>query len=204
VRTSIAILVLLAAVIAWQVERERSRDQRMSRIASEIAGRPVEVDCPGLLRKLVDIRTEGGSVRFDASGKPSDVTHLESSVCDSLSAYGKTRRGRDFACVQTAGLCSPGVEKAVYSLLVLSHEAQHLRGVRSEGEAQCYAIQTMALVAERLGSPPEEARAVASHFLVVDQPRMPSEYGLSADCADGKRLDLDPASSAWPTGGAAG
>jgi hypothetical protein len=88
----------------------------------------------------------------------------------------------------------------VYAVLVLSHESQHLRGVQSEADAQCYAIQTVARVAERLGSPPAEARAVAAHFLAVDEPLMPTDYSLPDGCVDGGSLDLDPQSSSWPTG----
>jgi hypothetical protein len=57
------------------------------------------------------------------------------------------------------------------------------------------------LVAERLGSPPSEAKAVATHSLSVDRPRMPSDYALSRDCVDGASLDLHPESSDWPGGG---
>jgi hypothetical protein len=137
---------------------------------------------------------------FDADGKPSSTTHLETSVCHDLAAYGATRKRADFACVFGATPCPNKVERAVYAALVLSHESQHLRGVQSEGEAQCYAIQTVARVAELLGSPPAEARAVASHYLAVDQPLMPPDYSLPGDCVDGGSLDLSPQSSSWPTG----
>jgi hypothetical protein len=158
------------------------------------------VDCPGFLRGLVDISGNGGSVMFDAGGKPGNTTHLETSVCHDLSAYGATRKRADFACVFGTTPCSNKVERAVYAALVLSHESQHLRGIQSEAEAQCYAIQTVAQVAERLGSPPTEARAVAAHFLVVDEPLMPTDYSLPEGCADGGSLDLSPQSSGWPTG----
>jgi hypothetical protein len=200
VRTLAALVLVLALLIGWEARRELSLDHRLSGVAGEIAGRKVNVDCPGFLRGLIDINGHGGSVMFDADGKPGNTTHLETSVCHSLSAYGATRKRADFSCVFGAAPCSDRVEKAVYAVLVLSHESQHLRGVRSESQTQCYAIQTMALVAERLGSPPAEARAVAAHFLAVGQPRMENEYSLSGDCKDGGSLDLNPQSSDWPTG----
>jgi hypothetical protein len=197
----LAVFALLAlALVVWEARRELSLDHRLSGVASEIAGRPVSVDCPGFLRGLVDISGNGGSVVFDASGKPSNTTRLETSVCHNLSSYSATRKRADFACVFGTALCSNKVERAVYAALVLSHESQHLRGVRDESTAQCYAIQTLPLVATRLGSPPDEASAVAVHFLAVDQPRMSADYALPSDCVDGGSLDLSPQSSGWPAG----
>lgn len=198
VRVLAAFTLLVLALVAWEARRELSLDHRLSDVASEIAGRPVSADCPGFLRGLVDVSGNGGSVMFGASGRPGNKTRLETSVCHDLSGYSATRKRADFACVFSTAPCSSKVERAVYAALVLSHESQHLRGVRDEGTAQCYAIQTLPLVAERLGSPPDEARSVAAHFLAVDQPRMSTDYTLPSDCVDGGSLDLNPQSSGWP------
>jgi hypothetical protein len=198
VRVLAAFALLALALVVLEARRELSLDDKLSGVASEIASRPVSVDCPGFLRGLVDISGNGGSVMFDASGKPSDTTRLETNVCHDLSGYSSTRKRADFTCVFGATPCSSKVERAVYAALVLSHESQHLRGVRDEGTAQCYAIQKLPLVAERLGSPPDEARAAAAHFLAVDEPRMPTDYALPSDCVDGGSLDLNPQSPGWP------
>jgi len=197
-RVLAALVLVIALLIAWEIRRELSLDHKLSDVASEIAGRNVNVDCPGFLRGLIDIRGHGGSVMFDANGKPSNTTELETSVCHDLSSFAATRKRAEFSCVFGTTPCSYNVERAVYAALVLSHESQHLRGVRSESDAQCYAIQTVAHVAERLGSPPAEASALAAHFLAVGQRRMPTEYSLSDDCVDGGSLDLSPQSSNWP------
>ncbi|HEY5161208.1 MAG TPA: hypothetical protein VII83_09105 [Gaiellaceae bacterium] len=199
-RVLLALALVALLLIFWEAHRELSLDHRLSGVASEIAGRSVSVDCPGFLRGLIDISGHGGSVRFDADGKPSNTTQLETHVCQDLSAYVTTRKRADFACVFGTTYCSDKVERAVYAVLVLSHESQHLRGVRSESEAQCYAIQTAAQVAERLGSPPAEASAVAAHYLAVEQPSMPDEYSLPDGCEDGGSLDLNQQSTSWPTG----
>lgn len=193
-----ALALVVLVLIVWEARRELSLDHRLSGVAGEIAGRPVSVDCPGFLRGLVDI-SSGGSVMFDATGKPSNTTHLEPSVCRDLSAYGATRKRADFACVFGTAPCPDKAERAVYAALVLSHESQHLRGIRDESAAQCYAIQMLAQVAARLGSPPAEASAVAAHYLAVEQPRMSADYSLSSDCVDGGSLDLNPQSTGWPT-----
>jgi hypothetical protein len=199
-RTLALAALVIAAFVYWEARRELALDHRLSGIASTIAGRPVQVDCPGFLRGLIDTSGNSGTVMFDADGRPGDTAHLETSVCGDLSAYAKTRKRADFACVYSAERCSEKVERAVEAALVLSHESQHLRGVRDESTAQCYAIQRLPLVAERLGSPPAEGRAIAAHFLEVDQPLMSGEYMLTPACTDGGSLDLNPNSSAWPGG----
>jgi hypothetical protein len=200
VRIVIAIVLVFAALIAWMLFADRARDNRLSDIASEIAGRSVRVDCPNFLQGLVDIRPDGGTVSFDASGRPSNETNLQTSVCSALSHYGKTRKKQAFACVRGETRCRQEVEMAVNAVLVLSHEAHHLRGIRAENETQCYAVQTLALVSERLGSPLDEAQAVARHYLAVDQPQVDSAYVLPGECRDGGALDLHPSSAIWPSG----
>lgn len=197
-RVLIALGLLVVALALWEARRELGLDHKLSAIATEIAGRPVNVDCPGFVRGLIDV-SNGGSVWFSADGKPSNTTHLEPSICGDLANYPRTRKRSDFACIYSSSECTERVERAVDAALILSHESQHLRGIRDEGTAQCYAIQIVPLVAERLGSPPEEAKAIAAHFLAVDQPRMPTDYSLPPGCVDGGSLDLNPNSPGWPS-----
>ena len=68
--------VPLLAAIALQQE-QRQNEHRLGRVASEIAGRPVSVHCPGLLKRLVDISPNAGTVYFDAEGEPADFTDLD-------------------------------------------------------------------------------------------------------------------------------
>jgi hypothetical protein len=201
VRLFLAVVLLVVVAVCFvEGRRELTLDHKLSAIAGEIAGRHVNVDCPGFLRGLIDISGNGGSVYFDANGNPSNTTRLETSVCRSLAHYGDTRKSADFACVYGTTRCSEKIEKAVYAAVVLSHESQHLRGIRSESTTQCYAVQMVPLVAERLGSPPAEAKAVAAHYLAVQQPYMPPDYALTRDCVDGGSLDLHPDSTGWPGG----
>jgi hypothetical protein len=198
VRTLLVLALVVAALVYWEARRELGLDHRLSAIASEVAGRPVNVDCPGFFRGLVDISGNGGSVMFGPDGKPSNTTRLETSVCGDLAGYGKARKRSDFACVYGSVSCSARVERTIYAALILSHESQHLRGVRSEAVAECYAIQMLPLVAQRLGSPPEEAKAIATHFLTVDQPLVSGDYALPPGCVNGGSLDLDPSNQSFP------
>ena len=157
-RILIALALAIAGLVYWEARRELGLDHRLSAIASEVAGRHVHVDCPGFLRGLIDTSGNGGEVMFGPDGKPGDTAHLETSVCGDLADYASTRKRSDFACVYSSLPCSDRVERAVSAALILSHESQHLRGVRDEGTAQCYAIQMLPRSPSASARPPRRRR----------------------------------------------
>lgn len=176
--------VPLLAVIALQQE-QRQNEHRLGKVASEIAGRNVSVHCPGLLKRLVDISPNAGTVYFDAEGEPADFTDLDEETCSTLD---------DFA----EGDWSSGDEpEAARSLHVLAHESSHLAGVRNEAAADCYGLQRTAFVAENLGADAAEARRLAVIAVEERHVTAPDDY-RSPQCRAGGALDLDPGSEAWP------
>ena len=185
----LAPVLLVAAVpvlglMAIHQERHVNED-RLGRVASGIAGRQVEVHCPGTLTKLVEISPHAGSVYFDGNGRPADYTELNDATCSTLD---------DFA----EGDTSPGdALRVARALHVLAHEAIHLSGVRDEAQADCFGFQKTAFVAEELGASPEEARRYAELAVIERARTAPPEY-RSPDCHDGGLLDLDPGSRVWP------
>ena len=80
---------------------------------------------------------------------------------------------------------------------MLTHEAYHLAGTRSESVVQCYAMQRNAEAARQLGASPEQAGAIARFVYAHVYPSLPPEYRTS-DCHDRGPYDLRPASSVWP------
>lgn len=179
-----ALAVPLLAVVAFQQEH-RQNEQRLGRVATEIAGRKVSVVCPGLLQRLVDISPNAGTVYFNAEGEPADFTDLDEETCATLD---------DFA----EGDTGPSDElKVARALHVLAHESSHLAGVRSEAEADCYGLQRTAVVAESLGADADEARRLA--YIALEERRLtaPADY-RSSECRNGGALDLDPTSDRWP------
>jgi hypothetical protein len=165
--------------------QQRANEHRLARAASAIAGRPVEVHCPSLLQRLVDVSPNSGSVHFSADGQPANFTELNDKTCSTLS---------DFATGDTA---AGDAGRVALALHVLAHESFHLAGVRNEAEADCYGLQRTALVAQELGADPVEARKLADLALVERAQTAPSEY-RSPQCYDGGALDLDPGSTVWP------
>ena len=86
------------------------------------------------------------------------------------------------------------------AIAVLAHESWHLRGEADEGETECYALQSGVELGRRLGLSEERARQLMRQQLTENALRGPGslEYRVSPECADGERLDLDPADDSFP------
>jgi hypothetical protein len=182
VSTLLVVLVLVGAPAAWLLLKQRDLDtveSRLAAVASEIAGRPVEVHCPSALEELVDISPNAGSVHFGADGQPGDSMKLNAETCSALSnvAHGVDAR----------------VSKALH---VLAHESWHLAGIQDEAKADCYALQRVELAALRLGATTTRAQDLSRRANVDRQETAPADY-RSYECRDNGALDLSP-SPDWP------
>ena len=71
-RHFVAIPLLLVPGLVLGVTEYRFRQDvaRFSQVASQIAGRPVTMECQRLTGALVDVTSELGYVEFDSSGAP--------------------------------------------------------------------------------------------------------------------------------------
>jgi hypothetical protein len=179
-----ALAVPLLAIVAVQQDQRRT-EHELARVASDIAGRTVDVRCPGILERLVDVQSNAGTVFFDEQGRPASFTDLDEKTCSTLDRFADGRTG-------------PGDEREVARALhVLAHESSHLAGVRDEAAADCYGLQRTAVAAEDLGADAGEAERLARIALVERTLTAPPDY-RSAECHDGGALDLDPGSAVWP------
>ncbi len=182
VSTLLIVVVLVGAPAGWLLLKQRHLDtieSRLGAVASEIAGRVVEVRCPSALEALVDISPNAGSVHFGADGRPADHMELNAETCSALTnvAHGVDAR----------------VSKALH---VLSHESWHLAGIVDEAKADCYAFQRVELAALRLGATPVDAEALARRAYEDRQRTAPAEY-RTYECRSNGALDLSP-SPDWP------
>ncbi len=192
-----AVLLCALAFVGWRKYETHELENRLGAIASEIAHRPVHVHCQGAVGAALDVTDEAGTVWFDAAGNPADSTDLKHDICARLARYPDVHAGAGFACVWQGTICPLDTIKTLHALHTLAHESWHLDGIEVESTAECYAIQTTALVAERLGASPEEAEASARVVATQIYPRMPSGY-VTSDCRDGGPLDLHRHSPVWP------
>ena len=194
---AVAVVCCAGALVGWRQYEGRALEHRLAEIASDIAGREVRVHCQGRFGAALDVTGESGSVSFGPDGRPADVTDLKRDICRRLDRYPREHGGSKFACVDTGTLCPLDTLKSLHALQTLAHEAWHLAGQRSEAVTECYALQTTAQVASRLGSPDPEAQAAARAVFTQLYPRMPADY-QSTDCRDGGPLDRRPGSNVWP------
>jgi hypothetical protein len=188
----LGIAVIGALVLLWLVvsrtgwdslsvaERTQAQD-RFSLEASAIAGKEVRVRCDesgqyvGAVQHADGVATVGG-----------DLTYLTPERC--LDLYRLAFEG------EVTGA------RTGRALAVLAHEAWHLRGVRNEGAAECYAFQSGVTLGERLGLSEDRARQLMSQQLAENAGRSGAgaEYLVPPQCRDGGALDLDPGTSRFP------
>lgn len=188
-------LALIAAVAAVGFAKHEDRvheEKQLARIASALAGRPVGVQCPGLVGELVDVHGEAGRVSFDAAGRPADDTQLSPETCRALGNFVHT----DFSCLRSHS-CGYKEFRVAWAAHTLAHEAFHLRGFADEGVTECYAMQNTAFVAARLGASAPTARAMQRWVYTRGFHNEPQDY-RSADCYPRGPLDLTPNTSSWP------
>ena len=185
----------------WLVDRhDRVTNQhRLAAIATDIARRPVEVRCPGPVgRIMTPAETTAGAVYTDADGNLPDETKLREPVCEELDALAEGRRGAQLACAARSTSCAEDVRSLAWAVNTLAHEAFHLRGILDEALTECYAMQSLAQTAERLGAAPGQAHGLAVLHWESSPTEKPEQYQVPAGCADGGRHDLRKADPAWP------
>ena len=189
------VLLLVGALVAvgWSKHNDRIREQdRLAVVASEIAGHKVGVRCPNIVKKLVYTSGEGGTVKFDENGRPAGYTNLAPWTCDRLHNVRKV----DFSCLDTSS-CGEREFRIGWAIHTLAHESFHLRGIGQESAAECYAMQTTADVAVRLGVTRGHAEQLQDWLWTKGYPNEPDEY-TTTQCRNGGPLDLHPASLVWP------
>lgn len=179
------IVVALVRPQGWDAvpSDERARAERtFSAAASAIAGKPVVVRCD------TDYLATGHT--HDASGVAivgGTRALLEPDVCHAL-----LRLAADGKVLSR--------ERTSRALVVLAHEAWHLRGVRNESTTECYALQSGVAVGARFGLSEEQAREFMRYRLALNAAdyRNAPAYVVGPECRDGGALDLHPRSRAFP------
>jgi hypothetical protein len=180
------LVALLVGVPSWLLYLHHDRmvnQTRLSTIATEIAGRPVHVHCPGVPWRWFSYDIHEGSVQFDAYGRPSDTAEVRGHTCAQLDALADGRRKDVLACLTapTATACGDAATDLAWAVDTLTHESYHLSGIADEADTECHALRRMARTAEELGATPAEARALAHIERDINYPLMPDQY-RSRDC----------------------
>jgi hypothetical protein len=87
------------------------------------------------------------------------------------------------------------------ALAVVAHESYHVLGYSNEAQVECYGMQSIWYVANKLGATVAESQALGTLYATRMYPgrRTSTPTYWSAECRDGGRYDLRPASHGWPS-----
>jgi hypothetical protein len=135
------------------------------------------------------------------NAKPAGYFLMAPETCALLAAFRANPNAYDpQACMDAT--CLNKVAQVAMALETISHESYHLLGYRDEATAECYGLQSLWYSAVKLGASTQLGEALASLYANQMYPTRRTsahpEY-WSAECRDGGKLDLRPASHAWPS-----
>jgi|SRR6266481_2004260 len=93
------------------------------------------------------------------------------------------------------------VGSIVMALAVVAHESYHLLGYSNEAQVECYGMQSIWFVANKLGASVDESQVLAQLYAtrMYPQRRTQTPTYWSAQCRDGGKLDLRPSLARWPS-----
>ncbi|SRR5260370_6331728 len=93
------------------------------------------------------------------------------------------------------------VGNIVMALAVVAHESYHLLGYSNEAQVECYGMQSIWFVANKLGASIDESQVLAQLYAtrMYPQRRTQTPAYWSAECRDGGKLDLRPSLARWPS-----
>jgi hypothetical protein len=192
------VLMLVVAValfvVAYRVDRnagwsavsapEQARaEKRFTKEAARIAGRNVRVLCDDAY-SFTGVGSDAAGVAFI----PRALAYLEPTICRPL--YRIAFEGKLGAR-----------DEAAFAITVLAHEATHLRGIRNEAQAECFALQEGVALGRRLGLDARTARALMEEQLardLSDASVARVDYRLPPGCRNGGSFDLRPNDPRFP------
>jgi len=179
----VGLLVVVAVGVAVPTYLRHREEDRLSLVATQLAGVTAKVHCQTIGAEMVDAGSELGWVKWGPDGVPEHQTLIKHGPCRALHAYlasSKTQPSDD----------------EVIAVHVLTHESMHMRGRTDEADAECAAVQRDAMTARLLGADPAAASALARRYWTQMYPQMPDGY-RSGGCAAGGPLDEHLPDAPW-------
>jgi len=166
--------------------------KRLTRLTPTVRCGPLGVSAPpGMLVTGVTLLPPHG---------PADYFLLLPQECNYLSWFRQSPERYDpGTCTDDA--CLQLASKAALALATVSHESYHVLGYRLEKQVECYGMQSIWFVATSLGASVAEGQRIAGFYwkTIYAERRQTTPSYWSADCRDGGKYDLRPASHNWPS-----
>ena len=185
-KITLGLLLVLAVAAAYPGLARRHQEALLGTAASVIAGADVQVKCQTMGGAAVDAGAEAGYVKWGPDGVPEHVAHIKWEQCKVLRGYQRSDK-------------QDPKEREYIAVHVLTHEAVHTSGVKSEALTECMAVQRDAAMAKLLGASDIDARKLAWLYWKLIYPNMPDEY-RDAGCTLGGTLDEKLTTSPWVAG----
>jgi hypothetical protein len=170
-------------------------EQIAEQVARRLTGHSASVRCGSL--GISDPRVLG--VTPISHGHALDYFLMRPLQCTNLAWFHETpARWDPRTCSESDCARVPGMAMA---LAVVAHESYHLLGYFNEAQVECYGMQSIWFVANKLGASIDESQALASLYAtrMYPQRRTYSPTYWSAECRDGGKYDLRRALARWPS-----
>jgi hypothetical protein len=100
-----------------------------------------------------------------------------------------------------AGSDCARVPDIAMALAVVAHESYHVLGYSNEAQVECYGMQSIWFVANKLGATVAESQALATLYATRMYPlrRTETPQYWSPECRDGGKYDLRRSLARWPS-----
>jgi hypothetical protein len=180
---AVALLGLGAIGAAVPSYLRHEEEKKLSAVASQLVGVPVHVHCQTFGQTFTQLDGDLGFVKFGADGVPEHKTEIKREQCADLKSYMSSDKEH------------PSGDQVI-AVHVLTHESMHMRGITSESQAECAAVQRDARTAELLGATPAQAMELARIYWRTDYPDMPANYRTD-ECGPGQPLDEHLPTAPW-------
>ncbi len=161
-------------LLTWQTYEEytwQHNEYLYTQAVEPITGPGKTVHCQRVSATWFFAGGELGHVMYNSDGSISPEAWLTYETCHQLGQW------------MTSDKTKPTLDE-VTAVHVLSHEAQHLAGIKNEAIAECRAMMQDSAVAERLGATPAEASALQTTYITKVYPLQSSDY-KTQDCPVG-------------------
>ena len=184
-KSYVAIMLILAALLAWPPLHRWHFEHFLSAKATELAdNHGARVHCSTVFDAIFDPEMLAGGHADPRTGK----IVIQPPGCTTLSSY----------------LHHPGraSESELWSLGLFTHESMHVRGELNEALTECEAVQRNYRAAKLLGVPDRIAKENAlAYYKIIYRRRstrgyMQAQY-YSSECAPGKAMDEHLRDSSW-------
>lgn len=180
-----AILIVIPTALAFRykdiltivISEKSDIETLIADAITPITNRKIYVHCTTFNLSTNGISTHGETPFI--GDKPLPIIELSKATCDNIDDFSNSKAK------------VPADNEQLQALITIAHEAFHTTGTIDEAETDCYALQRIDSVAEKLGANKSEAASIQQRAVRLQRNTAATGYN-SSECRDGGAFDLDP------------